>query len=184
MVLKAKQEAVRVAFEKFMKVELLKEWTAQGHFMDGKVVKEMDLVIEQTFNSVSFLFYFLPYGTYIESGVPASRIPFSGATGQGGKSMYIQGLISYALKKLQVANLAEAKSAAFAIAHTHKKEGMPGKASARFSSTGKRTEWINETFKNNRPLIRQFLLRYVEGIFTVKFDNIILKFSKEFKTTV
>ena len=183
MVLKANQEKVRKEFEVFIKKALLEEWTAQGHFIDGKVVKEMDLVVEQTVNSVSFLFFFLPYGTYIESGVPASSIPFSGATGRGGRSAYIQALIGYALKKLQVANMAEAKSAAFAIAHTHKKEGMPGRASARFSSTGKRTEWINDAFKKSRPLIRQFLLRYVEGIISVKFDNMILKFSKEFKTT-
>lgn len=181
MVLKAEQLKIREAFEKFIKDALLKEWTAQGHFMNGKVVEEMDMIVEQTLESVSFLFFFLPYGTYIESGVSASNIPFSGATGQGGRSAYIQALIGYALKKLQVDGLKEAKSAAFAIAHTHRKEGMPGRASARFSSTGKRTEWINETFKKNRAVIRQFMLKYMEEIITVKFDNLILKFSKEFK---
>lgn len=182
MVLKAEQAVVKTQFEKFIKTKLLEEWTAQGHFIDGKIVREMDLVIEETLNAVGFLFFFLPYGTYIESGVPASSIPFSGIGG-GGRSAYIQGLIGYAMKKLQIQSAQEAKSVAFAIAHTHKKEGMPGRASARFSSTGKRTEWINETFKKSRTGVRRFVLKYVENIISVKFDNLILKFSKEFKTS-
>lgn len=183
MVLKAEQEKVRKEFEVFIKKELLKTWTAQGHNIDGTVVKEMDLVVEQTLNTISFLFYFLPYGTYIEAGVGASSIPFSGTGGRGGKSAYIEGLIAYALKKLNVADLKEAKSAAFAIAHTHKKEGMPSRASSRFSSTGKRTGWIAETMKDNRKYIREFMFRYVEQLITVRFENVILKYQKEFKRT-
>ena len=180
MVLKAEQEKVRQEFEKFIKAELLKTWTAQGHNMDGTVVREMDIILERTMDTISFLFYSLPYGTYMEAGVPASKIPFSGIGG-GGKSAYIQALISYALKKLNVANLGEAKSAAFAIAYTHKKQGMPSTSSNRFSSTGRRTGWIADTMQVNRSMIRQFMLRYVEGILRVKFDNIILKYQKEFK---
>ena len=112
MVLKAEQEKVRKEFEVFIKKKLLETWTAQGHFINGKVVKEMDLVVERTLDTVSFLFFSLPYGVYIESGVPSSKIPFSGIGG-GGKSAYIEGLIRYALKKLNVGSMQEAKSAAF-----------------------------------------------------------------------
>ena len=124
MTLTSEQLAVKDEFTKFIKTALLKEWTAQGHLIDGTVVKEMDIVLEQTIDKVSFLFFFLPYGVFLESGVKANRIPFSGIGG-GGKSAYIEGLISFALKKLNVAGLQEAKSAAFAIAHTHKQKGMP-----------------------------------------------------------
>ena len=182
MVLKAEQEKVRKEFEVFIKKELLKTWVAQGHNINGKVVKEMDIVVEQTLDSISFLFFTFPYGAYIESGVSANKIPFSGIGG-GGKSAYIQGLIAYALKKLNVGSLQEAKSAAFAIAHTHKKQGMPSTSSNRFSSTGRRTGWIADTMQNNRKFIREFMFRYIENIITVRFDNIILKFQKEFKST-
>lgn len=180
MVLKAETAKARAEFEKFIKRELLKTWVAQGHNIDGTVVQEMDMVVEETLDSISFLFYFLPYGAYMEAGVGREKIPFSGIGG-GGKSAYIQGLIGYAMKKLNVATMKEAKSAAFAIAHTHKKEGMPSKLSARFSSTGKRTGWIAETMKDNRKFIREFMVRQAEIVLSVLFDNLILKFQKKFK---
>ena len=120
MVLKI-NTAAKDAFEKFIRSKLLETWVAQGHNMTGKVVKEMDMVVEETSSLVSFLFYFLPYGVYQQTGVSASNIPFSGVGG-GGKSAYIQGLIAYALKKLRVRTMTEAKSAAFAIAYTQKKK--------------------------------------------------------------
>jgi hypothetical protein len=113
--------------------------------------------------------------------VSASNIPFSGVGG-GGKSAYIQGLIAYALKKLRVRTMTEAKSAAFAIAYTQKKEGMPTSGSLRFSSTGKRTDWISDTFSNNAAAIRAFMLRAIEGIVSVEFDNLLLKHKKAFKS--
>jgi hypothetical protein len=182
MVLNANTETVRLEFETFIKEELLKTWVEQGHNINGKVVKEMDIIVEQTVDKISFLFFSLPYGVYIAGGVSADKIPFSGIGG-GGKSAYIQGLISYAKKKLSLPDK-EAKSAAFAIAYTHKKRGMPSPASSKFSSTGERTNWIGNTMERNEGLIRQFMLRYVDSIISVLFDNIILKYIKEFKTAV
>ena len=43
----------------------------------------------------------------------------------------------------------ESKSIAFAIASKHKKEGMPTKASAKYSSTGKRTGFIETALDKN-----------------------------------
>ena len=183
MVLNANTEAVRLEFETFIKNELLKTWVEQGHYINGKVVKEMDIIVEQTVDKISFLFFSLPYGVYIEGGVSADKIPFSGTGGHGGKSAYIQALISYAKKKMQLPDK-EAKSAAFAIAHTHKKRGMPSPASSRFSSTGERTNWIGNTMERSEVLIRAFMSKYVNEIISVRFDNIILKYSKEFNTTI
>ena len=184
MVLTGQQQVIKEEFEKWLKTELLKTWTEQGHNMTGKVVKEMDLVVERTLASVSFLLYTLPYGAYMESGVTASNIPFSGTRkGGGGKSAYIQGLIGYAMKKMNL-DEKEAKSAAFAIAHTHKKSGMPSPASSKYSSTGMRTEWIGSTMENNEGYIRAFMSRFVYEIIGVRFENMILKYSKEFKTAV
>ena len=182
MVLTANTETVRLEFEKFIKEELLKTWVEQGHNINGKVVKEMDIIVEQTTDKISFLFFSLPYGVYIAGGVSADKIPFSGSGG-GGKSAYIQGLISYAKKKMQLPD-DQAKSAAFAIAHTHKKRGMPSPASSRFSSTGERTNWIGNTMERNESFIRAFMLKYVNELISVRFDNLILKYSKEFNTAV
>ena len=183
MVLNANTEKVRLEFEKFMKEELLKTWVEQGHNMNGKVVKEMDIIVEQTADRISFLFYSLPYGVFLAAGVPADKIPFSGCSGHGGKSAYIQALIGYTKKRMNLPEK-EAKSAAFAIAHTQKKRGMPTPASSRFSSTGERTNWIGNTMERNEGFIRQFMSRYVNEILSVLFDNIIMKYSKEFNTAI
>jgi len=183
MVLTAKQKVIFEEFEKFLREELLKTWTEQGHNMNGKVVREMDFVVEQALDRISILLYSLPYGVYMESGVPASSIPFSGTSGRGGKSAYIQALIGYAMKRMNL-DQERAKSAAFAIAYTHKKRGMPSPASSRYSSTGSRTGWIDATMERNEGYIRAFMVRMVNELISVRFENIILKYSKEFKTTV
>ena len=183
MVLNANTEQVRLEFEGFIKEELLKTWVDQGHNINGKVVREMDIIVEQTTSKISFLFFSLPYGVYMEAGVDASKIPFSGSSGRGGKSAYIQALIGYAKKRMNLPDK-QAKSAAFAIAHSQKKRGMPTPASSRFSSTGERTNWIGNTMERNEGMIREFMSRYVDSIISVLFDNIILKYSKEFNTTI
>ena len=86
MVLSANTEKVRLEFEAFIKEELLKTWVEQGHNINGKVVKEMDIIVEQTAEKISFLFFSLPYGVYIAGGVLADKIPYSGTRGTGGKS--------------------------------------------------------------------------------------------------
>lgn len=183
MVLTSKQKVIKDQFEKWLKGELLKTWVEQGHNMNGKVVQEMDLVVEQTFDKISFLLYSLPYGVYIEAGVPASSIPFSGTGGDGGgKSAYIQGLISYAMKRMAL-DEKQAKSAAFAIAYTHMRRGMPSPASSRYSSTGSRIEWISHTMERNEVYIQEWMSRFVFELVSTRFENLILKYSKEFKST-
>ncbi len=183
MVLNANTEKVRLEFEAFIKEELLKTWVEQGHNINGKVVREMDIIVEQTADKISFLFFSLPYGVYIAGGVSADKIPYSGTRGTGGKSAYIQALIRYAKKRMSLPD-DKAKSAAFAIAQTHRKRGMPSPASSRFSSTGERTNWIGNTMERNEVLIREFMSRYVSEILSVLFDNVILKYTKEFNTAV
>ena len=182
MVLTGKQKVLKDQFEKWLKEQLLKTWVEQGHNMNGKVVQEMDLVVERSLDKISFLLYSLPYGVYMESGVPASNIPFSGTGGgSGGKSAYIQGLIRYAMKRMSL-DEKQAKSAAFAIAYTHMRRGMPSPASSRYSSTGSRTEWISHTMERNEPYIREWMTQFTFELISVRFENLILKYSKEFKT--
>jgi hypothetical protein len=80
-------------------------------------------------------------------GVPANKIPYYPGSGRK-TSKYIDGLIEYAKKRMGKSDK-EAKSVAFAIASKHKREGMPTKASARFSSTGRRTGFIEIALEKN-----------------------------------
>ena len=169
--------------EDTLRRELLRTWKDQGHYMDGTIVESADFVVKTTLNKLEFLLYIFPYGGYIESGVPASKIPFSGTTpgsGGTGRSRYIQALISYAKKRMSLPDT-KAKQVAFAIAHKQKKEGMPTARSSRFSSSGKRTEWIGITYQRNKQTIERAMFNYVDTIFSVQFENIILKYQREFK---
>jgi hypothetical protein len=166
--------------EAMLRKELLRTWKEQGHHMDGKIVDTMEFVIEQTVEKLSFLAYMFPYGGYIQRGVPASSIPFSGITGRGGTSRYIQALIGYAQKRMALPDK-EAKQVAFAIAHKQKAEGMPTRASARFSSTGKRTDWIGATLERSQQDIERAMFAAASSILSLRFDNMITKYQTEFK---
>jgi exonuclease V gamma subunit len=83
------------------------------------------------------------------SGVTAARIPYTPNSGRP-PSKYISGLIDYVKRRMRKSDK-EAKGIAFAIASKHKKEGMPTKASARYSSTGKRTGFIEQALDKSSP---------------------------------
>lgn len=152
-------EEHRAELEAVLKELLMQEWKAQGHFMNGKIVDEMELKVSETVDGFEASGMMYPYGGYQEHGVQASNIPFSGRSGRGGTSKYIEALIGYVQKRMAITDLKEAKSVAFAIAHTHKKEGMPSFGSKQYSSTGKRTGWIMESLINNRDHIGAVILR-------------------------
>jgi hypothetical protein len=68
---------------------------------------------------------------------------------------------------------------AFAIAATHKKEGMPSKGSYAFSSTGKRLAWIEEAFKNNEDKITEAISEMAYNMLNVQLDVILNKWQIE-----
>lgn len=168
--------------EALLRQELLKTWTDQGHNMTGSIVETADFVIEQTINKLSFLLYMFPYGGYMETGVSASSIPFSGTGKKGGTSKYIQALIKYAKKRMNLPDK-EAKGVAFAIAHKQKMEGMPTSASKNYSSTGSRTGWIEETMNRNRANIELAMFNYVDTIINIQFNNMVAKNQQLFNST-
>jgi len=167
--------------QKLLKQELLKEWIAQGHYMSGKIIEEAEFVTETVANTLRMDLYMYGYGAIIETGTPASKIPYSGRSGSGGTSKYIQALIGYVEKRMNISDLKKAKSIAFAIAETQKKEGMPTRGSFSYTTTGKRTGWIQEVFDRNEGLIAEFMFRYVNVIFETQFTNMVTKYQRKFK---
>lgn len=128
---------------------------AQGHYNTGKLSESIVYSVTVKGESISGIIEGPDYAVYLDTGVPASRIPYSGRTGRGGTSQYIQGLIVYF--KDRGLPTKEAKNAAFATAAKHKREGMPTTASARFSSTGKRTGFIRESVEDTQKKITDSL---------------------------
>ena len=123
------------------------EWRAQGHELSGSAVKQMETMVKFEINTLVIEGFVPDYMAINNEGVSSNKIPYYPNSGRK-TSKYIDGLIDYAKRRMGKSDK-EAKSVAFAIASKHKREGMPTKASARFSSTGKRTGFIEIALEKN-----------------------------------
>jgi hypothetical protein len=159
---------------------LANEWTAQGHEMTGAIVKNIDYVVKQETDSLTISGMMYPYGMIIAAGVKWSKIPYSGRSGRGGTSMYIQGLQSWVKLRMNISDEKKSLGVAFAIAQTQKREGMPTKGSYGYSSSGKRTIWIEEAFKHNEDLIVSTIREMCYNLLSVKFDVVLNEWQKMF----
>ena len=173
---------VYIEIKKLLSDELRKSWEAQGHNLTGKVIDGIDLITKETTNSILMQLAIYNYGAILDRGVSSDRIPFSGRTGRGGKSKYIEGLKSYAEKRMGLYGK-EALSVAFAIAYTHKKEGLPTRASYKYSSTGGRLDWATNAIEENEGIIVQRLGQLFEKLFYVRITNRLTDIIKTFNTT-
>jgi len=160
-----------------IKKQALREWIAQGHNMTGKVVEELEFVVKKMADSTMIEIWMLPYGKYQDTGVPANKIPYSRGSGAG-KSAYIDALTSWASARMGLSGKA-AKSAAFAIAETHKKEGMPSKGAMTYSNNGHRTEWFTRTMQESEPLVYEKLYNIVYKVLDIEFTNMINRMKNE-----
>jgi hypothetical protein len=125
------------------------EWRAQGHELSGSAVKQMETFVKFEINTLVIEGLVPDYMAINNSGVTAARIPYTPNSGRP-PSKYISGLIDYVKRRMGKSDK-EAKGIAFAIASKHKKEGMPTKGSVRFSTTGKRTGFIEQALDKNSP---------------------------------
>jgi hypothetical protein len=125
------------------------EWRAQGHELTGSAVKQMETIVRMEINTLIIEGLIPNYMAINNSGVTANRIPYTPNSGNK-TSKYISGLIDYIKRRMGKSDK-EAKGIAFAIASKHKKEGMPTKGSVRFSTTGKRTGFIEQALEKNSP---------------------------------
>jgi hypothetical protein len=123
------------------------EWRLQGHELTGAAVKQMETMVRMEINTLIIEGFVPDYMAINNSGVTAARIPYTPNSGRP-PSKYISGLIDYVKRRMGKSDK-EAKSIAFAIASKHKKEGMPTKGSVRFSTTGKRTGFIEQALDKN-----------------------------------
>jgi hypothetical protein len=167
------------AVKTFISDELRKTFELQGHKMTGSLIDKLEWVVNETPDSIIMQLYMLMYGVYLDTGTPKEKIPYSLPSGRGGKSKYITALINYVEKRMGLPEK-KAKSVAFAIAATHLKDGMPTRASSRFSKTGNRTEFFSRTLKEN--IIERKINQTFQHIFFSRFENRINGLVRKFNT--
>jgi len=145
--------------------KLEKYWLLQGHAMQpSKFIDSLDYEIDKDRLTITGLTD-AEYSKFVRSGVSAEKIPFTPGSGKR-KSLYIEGLTNYVIRRMGLPP-EEALSVAFAIAYTHKKEGMPTINSRDYSQTGKRTNFIDHAFEEveKEKLIENILDEAVEEMF-------------------
>jgi len=148
----------------------LKEWVLEGHYLTGKLIKELEFKVWAYTDRWIMETWGYRYGIIQDKGVPANRIPFDG-TKHGGTSLYIQGLINYVSRRMGVAkDSKENLSIVFAIAHTQHKVGM------QIRTFGTGTKWLTNSIIN----IESGLSSIVEPFIFKRFDGIVQNLIDEY----
>lgn len=158
---------------------LAQEWEAQGHKMTGAVVDAIEYTTKQEGSMLILSGLMYPYANIIAAGVKANKIPYSGRTGAGGTSLYIQALQSYAQQRMNINDEKQSLRVAFAIAESQRKEGMPTSGSYKYSSTGKRLEWVEEAFRKGEERIAEAVRDFAYNAISVNLDVILNKWQIE-----
>lgn len=129
-----------------LELDLKKELRAQGHFLTGAL--ERSIQSKQTTSGGKSVIEMeaLDYADDLFEGKPPEHIDESD----------IAGLTKYAEKRFGYSGNRAIK-AAVAIARKHAKEGMPTKASYRFSTTGERLFANVEAYNKNEAEYGNFL---------------------------
>lgn len=159
-------------FKTKLKEALASEFSAQGHTLTGAAERGIEITSDRS--DIDLLIEVLApfYVKFVNQGVKSGNIPYSGRTGAGGKSAYITALTDYAKKRMGVSDK-EARSIAFAIAETHRKEGMPTRGSFSFSSTGDRLGFVDRVVENMDEQINKLALDLYDGFMETSIDNVI-----------
>jgi hypothetical protein len=144
----------------------------QGHQLTGKLANSIEYKVDIQADSPRVQFYMEQYGIFVNNGVSADRIPYNLGKGQGKTSKYIQGLAYYAKKRFMVVSDKEALSIAFAIAHNHKKYGMPTPQSYQFTNNGYRTDFAENAVNACEPAILQAISDFTFLFFENSFESI------------
>jgi hypothetical protein len=155
----------------YLKQKIIENYITQGHRLTGAFESTLEVTLksEPVVKIIEGLGEH--YAKFIDTGIPASRIPFNPGS-RAGHSKYIEGLKRFAEIKFGLSGR-EALSRAFAIAHTQKREGMPTGGSYHYSKTGKRTEFVTDTLINEEAHIGKEIERWGGVKIDYLIDNII-----------
>ena len=155
--MKAKNTLDKVA--KLINKSLITELKDQGHYLTGALERSIDSayrVIEKS-KETELNGYALEYAQDLETGQPSN-----------GKLPTVPELYKYF--KLRGLNDKEATRAAILTQRKQAKEGMPTKASKRFSKTGERKKFIERAWKSNEQKVDSLMDAGMDNIFNEQYN--------------
>ena len=143
---------------------LVEEIKLQGHNDTGKLINSFESTETETGKKTTIEILFFNYGMFLNYGrKPGSYVPFAV-------------LFDWVKRRLNLSGL-QARSATFAINQKIFKEGSPTKGALKYSSTGKRTQFIDDALKRKDKEITEAIGQYFETVLSKKID-IITKVGK------
>jgi hypothetical protein len=134
------------------------QWKAQGHNLTGNAVRELETRILEGNGAIIIQGYMVDYMAELNQGTKAKDIPKRGTSEY---DRLIVKLSDYARKRGMTGRRTY-EQIARAIVSTWYKEDKPTRASARFSSTGKRTGFIEIALDGIEPKLAQLIEQGVE----------------------
>ncbi len=138
---------------------LAEELRKQGHVDTGKLIRDMSYNVRTTARGAVIEIEFQGYGLFVNAGrLPGKYVPF-------------QILFDWVKRKLKLSG-AQAKSATFAINRKIYNEGIPTAGSLKFSQTGKRTEFIQDTWKDKESEVAELAEKYFTNEILMKFERL------------
>ena len=149
--------------------QILKEWQNQGHYLTGSFEDNIEITDEKEIDSLLVKVITPLYGAYVDGGVNSNRIPYSPGSGAK-KSAYIDALTRYLERRMSLSGK-EAVSAAFAIAKTHKKHGMPSPGSYKYAPNNRRTQWVDNVLAESSNMIYKFANELSDSIIEVTINK-------------
>lgn len=149
-----------------------RELLDQGHHLTGALENSVRSLLKHNSSSVAVEFFANDYIDPLNDGVPPENVPYDSSQRTGAKSSkYIEGLKNYAMLRFGLTNEKEALSAAFAIAKTHEKEGMPSRGSYVYASNGSRTQSLARTLSENNAKYEAVIDRTISQEIDTELDQ-------------
>ena len=145
---------------------LSNELINQGHRGTGKLIASLKAEVDNINLKVVIKSKF--YAIFVNNGVLPSQIksPFA--------PKRIEALRRWVMRVLGKSDK-EAKGLAYAIALTHKRQGMPSFNSYRHSKNGRRRNFVQFAIASERKFIKEEIKREFTKDFQVRINNIIAK---------
>lgn len=116
------------AIGQYLQTQIGLAFARKGHNLTGEFVRSIEYRIRSYANGLTLDFFAAHYGQYLNTGIPASRIPYTPGARTGAKtSEFIAGLIRYAHRRMGLRGR-EAVGAAFGMATNLSRRGLKGSA--------------------------------------------------------
>jgi len=169
-------DQILIQLTEYLHKKIVDNYIAQGHRMTGTFAETLKIVLKTELYDKVIEGLGEHYAIFLDKGVSKGRIPFNPGSGAG-RSMYIEGLKAFAEIKMGLSGK-EALGAAFAIAHTHKKEGMPTIGSYKHSKTGMRTRFVTDALTDAAKHMGIEIERWGGKNIEITINNMIRNYEK------